>query len=89
MNRPSSKPIAEEMLERGIRYLEGPLNRRLERILKKRWLLAPVGLSVTLSARATLAWREREIRALWTQRQLPAELYDIEPMVEESPDGFS
>lgn len=74
MSDPKPPAIADELLERGIRFLDGPVNRRLERVLKSRWLLAPLGLSVTLSARATLAWRERALRALWARRPLPPEL---------------
>lgn len=41
-------PLPEELLDRGIGLLEGPLNGVLERVMKSRVLLWPIGLSQAL-----------------------------------------
>ena len=40
-----SQPLPEELLDRGIGVLEGPVNRVVERVLKSRLVLVPVGLT--------------------------------------------
>jgi hypothetical protein len=42
-------PLAEELLDRGVALLEGPLNRVVERVLKSRVVLVPVGLSLKVA----------------------------------------
>ena len=45
-------PLAEELLDRGISVLEGPLNRVVERVLKSRLVLVPAGVSLKLALKA-------------------------------------
>jgi hypothetical protein len=45
------QPLPEELLDRGIAILEGPLNRVMERVLKSRLVLWPVGLSFKVTTR--------------------------------------
>jgi hypothetical protein len=45
-------PLGEELLDRGVGLLEGPLNRVVERVLKSRVVLVPVGLSLKLTLKA-------------------------------------
>lgn len=61
-------PLAEEALERLIQYVEGPMNKRVERLLKSRLLLAPVGLGLTVSFRLFVAARDGDARALLPRR---------------------
>ena len=42
-------PLGEELLDRGVGLLEGPLNRVVERVLKSRVVLVPVGVSLKLT----------------------------------------
>ena len=44
-------PLSEELLDRSIGLLEGPLNSVIERVLKSRLVLLPVGLGVTIAAK--------------------------------------
>lgn len=44
-------PLPEELLDRGISALEGPVNRVIERVLKSRVVLFPVGLSFKITTR--------------------------------------
>ena len=44
-------PLPEELLDRSIGLLEGPLNSVIERVLKSRLVLLPVGLGVTVVAK--------------------------------------
>ncbi len=53
MSKPKKKPgadlpLPEELLDRSIGLLEGPLNSALERVMKSRVLLWPIGLSQAL-----------------------------------------
>lgn len=41
--------IQEELLDRSISFLEGPLNRSVERLLKSRLVLLPVGIAFKLT----------------------------------------
>ena len=45
-------PLGEELLDRGLGVLEGPLNRVVERVLKSRVVLVPVGLSLKVTLKA-------------------------------------
>ncbi len=49
--RGADVPLSEELLDRGIGLLEGPLNRVVERVLKSRIVLLPVGLSIMLTTK--------------------------------------
>ena len=44
-------PLPEELLDRSIGLLEGPLNSVLERVLKSRLVLLPLGIGVTLTTK--------------------------------------
>ncbi len=44
-------PIPDELLDRGIGLLEGPLNRAAERVLGSTLVLAPLALTMTTSMR--------------------------------------
>ncbi len=46
------KDLPEEAFDRMIGVLDGPLNRGLEKVMKSRIVLAPLGLSMTLSMKA-------------------------------------
>jgi hypothetical protein len=48
----AAKDLPEEAFDRMIGVLDGPLNRGLERVMKNRLVLAPLGLSMTLSMKA-------------------------------------
>lgn len=50
--RGADVPLSEELLDRGIDLLEGPLNRVLERVLKSRVVLLPIGFSVMVTTKA-------------------------------------
>ncbi len=43
------KDLPEEAFDRMIGVLDGPLNRVLEKVMKNKIVLAPLGLSMTLS----------------------------------------
>ncbi len=60
-----SKSIPEELFDRTVTYLDGPVNARAERLMKSRVVLAPIGLSLTVGSRMVLALRERSVRSLW------------------------
>jgi hypothetical protein len=45
-------PLGEELLDRSVGLLEGPLNRVVERVLKSRVVLLPVGLSLKVTLKA-------------------------------------
>jgi hypothetical protein len=45
-------PLGEELLDRSVGLLEGPLNRVVERVMKSRLVLVPVGLSLKLALKA-------------------------------------
>lgn len=62
------KPLPEEALDRFIGAVDGPVNRVLERAMKSRVLLAPMGLAMTASFTALKAWRD----ATTTTRAPPA-----------------
>lgn len=51
--------LPEEALDRFITYLEGPMNARLERVMKSKVFLAPLALSMTVTCRTMLAVRDR------------------------------
>jgi hypothetical protein len=51
--------LPEEALDKLITYLEGPMNERVERVLKSKLFLTPIALSLTLGARTALAIRDR------------------------------
>jgi hypothetical protein len=46
------KDLPEEAFDRMIGVLDGPLNKGLEKVMKNRVVLAPLGLSMTLSMKA-------------------------------------
>ncbi len=48
------QPLPEELLDRGIGVLEGPVNRVVERVLKSKIVLLPLGLSMKITT-TTLA----------------------------------
>lgn len=58
------RSIPEEIFERAVRYFDGPVNARAERIMKSRLVLAPLGLSLTIGSRTVLAVRARSLRPL-------------------------
>lgn len=60
--------LQEEALEKLIEYVDGPMNRRAERVLKSRLLLVPAGLCLTLAFRSMVALRDRDLRALLGRR---------------------
>lgn len=66
MSHKKDKPLPEEALDRFARYLEGSVNRRVERLMKSRILLAPAGLLLTATSRALVAWREQDPMALFS-----------------------
>jgi hypothetical protein len=45
-------PLGEELLDRSVGLLEGPLNRVVERVMKSRVVLVPVGLSLKVALKA-------------------------------------
>jgi hypothetical protein len=45
-------PLAEELLDRGVALLEGRLNRVIERGLKSRLVLLPIGVSLKIVLKA-------------------------------------
>lgn len=49
--RGADTPLPEELLDRSIGVLEGPLNRVLERVLRSRLVLLPIGVSVKVAFR--------------------------------------
>jgi hypothetical protein len=51
--------LPEEALDKFISYLEGPMNVRLERLLKSKLFLTPIAVSLTVGARTALAIRDR------------------------------
>lgn len=59
------RSIPEELFDRTVAYLDGPVNARAERVMKSRLVLAPIGLSLTVGSRVALAMRERSVRSLW------------------------
>ncbi len=59
------RSIPEEIFDRTVAYLDGPVNARAERVMKSRLALAPIGLSLTVGSRVALAMRERSVRSLW------------------------
>ncbi len=46
------KDLPEEAFDRMIGVMDGPMNRVLEKVMKNRIVLAPLGLSMTLSMKA-------------------------------------
>lgn len=50
-------PIHDELLDRGIGLLEGPVNRLAERVLSSTVVLAPLSLSMTLAMRGVTLLR--------------------------------
>lgn len=60
----SQRPIPEEMYERVCKYVEGPMNERVERLMRRRLLLAPAGLMLTLWGRSLIAMRTGDLKAL-------------------------
>lgn len=64
---PTSLP--EETLERVIEYVDGPMNRRAERLLKSRLLLVPAAVCLTVTFRSLVALRDRDPRALLGRRR--------------------
>lgn len=65
MSKTPPRGLAEEALERAITLLDGPLNRALERTMKSRLVLAPLGLTLSACARGAVALRRRDPRVLW------------------------
>lgn len=59
------RSLQEEALDRLAAYLEGPLNRRAERILQSKIVLTPLALGWTAWARSYLAVRDGKISRLW------------------------
>lgn len=59
------RSIPEELFDRAVRYIDGPMNARMEKLMKSRLLLAPVGIGVTLTCRAIIAVRDRRVGALF------------------------
>ncbi len=59
------RSIPEEFFDRAVRYIDGPMNARMEKLMKSRLLLAPVGIGVTLTCRAIIAVRDRRVSALF------------------------
>lgn len=53
--RRDDQSIQEELLDRSISLLEGPLNRGLERVLKSRVVLLPVGLGFKITTKVLAA----------------------------------
>ncbi|MBM4280123.1 MAG: hypothetical protein FJ137_05005 [Deltaproteobacteria bacterium] len=45
-------PLGEELLDRSVALLEGPLNRLVERALKSRVVLVPLGVSLKVALKA-------------------------------------
>ena len=64
-------PLPEELFEKMIGVLEGPLNDRMERVMKSKLFLAPLGLSWTLGCRSYLMLRDRKISRLWDGGRAP------------------
>lgn len=50
-------PLPDELLDRGIGLLEGPVNRVAERVLSSTIVLAPLSLSMTLMMRGVALLR--------------------------------
>lgn len=63
------RSLPEEALERAIQAIDGPVNRRVERFMKSRVLLAPAGLLLTLGARSLIALRDLDPWALVRSRR--------------------
>jgi hypothetical protein len=62
---PKVTSIQEETLDKVINYIDGPMNRRAERLLKSRWLLMPAGFAMTVGFRSYVAARDLDPRALF------------------------
>ena len=45
----ANKPLPEEALDKVVETLDGPINSAAEKVLKNRLVLAPLGLSMTMS----------------------------------------
>jgi hypothetical protein len=77
-------PLAEEWLDRGVALLEGPLNRALERVMRSRVVLWPVGagLAVTLKALALVVPKPP-----WTPSKAPSTSKAKAPSQATSPAG--
>jgi hypothetical protein len=54
----------DAVLDKAVRYLEGPLNRRVERVMKSRLVLTPIGLGLSLWAYSSPATFWRSARRL-------------------------
>ena len=48
-----SQPLQDELLDRGLAVLEGPVNRAVERLWKSRLVMIPVGLTFKAT---TVVW---------------------------------
>jgi len=53
--------IPEELFDHTVAYMEGKLNRRVERVMKSKLFLAPMGLSWTIFCRSYNAIRHRSL----------------------------
>jgi hypothetical protein len=58
------RTIPEEIFERVIQFVDGPMNRQAERLLKNKILLALTGAGLTLTARSIIAARDLDPLAL-------------------------
>lgn len=64
MSDPKPKPpIPDELLDRGIGLLEGPINRAAERVLGSTLVLAPLSLAMTTTMRVLAMVRGTNARA--------------------------
>lgn len=58
-------PLPEEILDRWVNFLEGPVNRRAEKIMKSKLFLAPMGAGWTLWCRSILAVKHGKPQVMW------------------------
>jgi len=58
-------PLPEELFDRAIGIVEGPVNRAAERVFKSKIVLAPMGLWWTATCRSILALRHRRPSVMW------------------------
>jgi hypothetical protein len=66
---PHARPLPEETLDRVVSFLEGPVNRGAERVMKSRLFLTPLALGWTVYCRSYLALRDGKPSRLWRSVQ--------------------
>ena len=66
--RKTTRSIPEEAFDKAVGILDGAVNRRVEKVMKSRLVLAPMALSLTVSCRLYLAVRDRRLSALLGRR---------------------